>query len=79
MAATPKTSVEIEAELLKRAQQAARKRGVAVPQLVREALEHELDEEPEQPPFSLIGAFNSERGDLSERASRDEFEPRPFR
>jgi hypothetical protein len=32
-----------------------------------------------QPPFSLIGAFRSGRGDLSERASRDEFEPEPFR
>lgn len=32
-----------------------------------------------QPPFSLIGMFRSERGDLSERASRDEFEPEPFR
>lgn len=32
-----------------------------------------------QPPFSLIGAFHSGRGDLSERASRDEFEPEPFR
>lgn len=33
----------------------------------------------QQPPFSLIGAFRSGRGDLSERASRDEFEPQPFR
>jgi hypothetical protein len=32
-----------------------------------------------QPAFSLIGAFRSGRGDLSERASRDEFEPEPFR
>lgn len=32
-----------------------------------------------QPPFSLIGFFRSGRGDLSERASRDEFEPQPFR
>jgi hypothetical protein len=32
-----------------------------------------------QPAFSLIGAFRSGRGDLSERASRDEFEPEAFR
>ena len=32
-----------------------------------------------QPPFSLIGAFRSVQGDLSERASRDEFEAEPFR
>jgi hypothetical protein len=35
--------------------------------------------ESPQPPFSLIGAFHSGRGDLSERASRDEYEPEPFR
>jgi hypothetical protein len=32
-----------------------------------------------QPPFSLIGAVHSGRGDLSERASRDEFEPESSR
>jgi hypothetical protein len=32
-----------------------------------------------QPAFSLIGAFRSGRSDLSERASRDEVEPEPFR
>jgi hypothetical protein len=33
----------------------------------------------DQPPVTCIGMFESERGDLSERASRDEFEPQPFR
>jgi hypothetical protein len=32
-----------------------------------------------QPPFSLIGAFHSGPGDLSEGASRDEYEPERFR
>jgi hypothetical protein len=32
-----------------------------------------------QPPFSLLGAFRSDRRDLSERASRDEFQPERFR
>lgn len=32
-----------------------------------------------QPSFSLVGAFHSGREDLSERASRDEFEPEPSR
>jgi hypothetical protein len=36
-------------------------------------------QEGEQPPLTCIGMFNSGRGDLSERASRDEFEPQPFR
>jgi hypothetical protein len=92
MATTQKASVEIEADLLKRARRAARERGVAVPQLVREALEHELGgsapepgqtspskDEGEQPPLTCIGAFNSGRGDLSKLASEDVFEPEPFR
>lgn len=32
-----------------------------------------------QSPFSLIGAFRSGRGALSERASRDKYEPEPSR
>jgi hypothetical protein len=71
--------IEVDAELLERAQRVAEERGVAVPQLVQEALEHELHGEGPQPPFSLIGAFTAGRSDLSARASRDEFEPRPFR
>jgi hypothetical protein len=78
MAAARKMSVEIEAELVERARRVAAERGMAVPQLVREALVHEMGVE-EQPPFSLIGAFRSGRDDLSARASRDEFEPEPFR
>jgi len=60
-----------------------------VPQLVREALEHELaeltaksrltEDEGEQPPLTCIGAFSSGRGDLSKLASEDVFEPEPFR
>jgi hypothetical protein len=85
-----KASVEIEADLLERAQQAARERDVAVSQLLREALEHELGpaqsdkqsstkDEGEQPPLTCIGAFSSGRGDLSKLASEDVFEPRPSR
>lgn len=71
--------IEVDTELLKRAQRVADERGVAVPQLVQEALEHALGGEVPQPRFSLIGAFTAGRSDLSARASRDEFEPRPFR
>jgi hypothetical protein len=81
--------VEVDAELLERAPQVADERGVAVPQLVRDALEHELaetalnprqaEDEGEQPPFTCIGAFRSGRGDLSKLASEDVFEPEPFR
>jgi hypothetical protein len=79
MAATPTNAIEVEPELLERARRAASERGVAVPQFVKQALEHELGAEEPQPPFSLIGAFTAGRSDLSARASRDEFEPRPFR
>lgn len=89
MAASPTKTVEVDAELLERARQVADERGVAVPQLVRDALEHELAEltpksgraadEGEQPPLTCIGAFRSGRGDLSKLASEDVFEPEPFR
>lgn len=92
MAALPSKTVEVDAELLERAQRVAEERGVAVPQLVQEALEHELGEaapkpqrgprskdEGEQPPLTCIGAFSSGRGDLSKLASEDIFEPEPFR
>lgn len=92
MAASPTRTVEVDAELLERARRVADERGVAVPQLVREALEHELGEaalasesprraedEGAQPPLTCIGAFSSGRGDLSKLASEDVFEPEPFR
>lgn len=92
MAASPTRAIEVDADLLERARRVADERGVAVPQLVQEALEHELAEpapsseqirqakdEGEQPPLTCIGAFRSGRGDLSKLASEDVFEPEPFR
>jgi len=80
MAASPSKSVEVDAELLERARRVADQRGVAVPQLVRQALEHEIGPaDGEQPPVACIGMFESGRGDLSELASRDVYEPPPFR
>jgi hypothetical protein len=67
MAATLAYTVEVDPKLLERAQKAAGERGVAVPQLVNTALEHELGDEAPQPPFSLIGAFTAGRGDLGSR------------
>ena len=71
--------LEADPKLVERARQAADKRGVEVSQFVNGVLERALADEAPQPPFSLIGAFKAGRSDLSERASRDEFEPRPFR
>jgi hypothetical protein len=80
MAASPSKTVEVDAELLERARRVADERGVAVPQLVRQALEHELGPaDGEQPPVTCIGMFESGRGDLSELASRDVYESPPFR
>ncbi len=74
--------IQAEPELVERARRRARERGVSVAQVVREAIEHELgssEEERIPPSLNCIGAFSSERGDLSRRASEDEFEPEPFR
>jgi predicted DNA-binding protein len=71
--------IQAEPELVERTKRRAAERGVSVAQVVREAIEHELGDEPEQPPFSLIGAFRSSRGDLSQLASEDIFEPEPWR
>jgi hypothetical protein len=90
MAATPANTVEVDPKLLERARRVADERGVAVPQFVNKALEHELSDaeaqlesrgldEGEQPPVTCIGMFESGRSDLSELASRDVYEPPPFR
>lgn len=72
-------TVELDADLVRHAEGEAERRGTTLTQLVEDAIKRELADEPQQPPFSLIGAFSSGRGDLSELASEDVFEPRPFR
>jgi hypothetical protein len=75
--------IQAEPELVERAKRRARERGVSVAQVVREAMEHELgvdnEEAPLAPPLHCIGIGRSGRGDLSRRASEDEYEPEPFR
>jgi hypothetical protein len=71
--------VQADPALLERARHAARRRGITFPQLVREALEHELAEDSPQPPLRSIGAYESGRTDLSRRAGAEEYEPQPFR
>jgi hypothetical protein len=73
--------IQAEPELVERAKRRARERGVSVAQVVREALERDLEvaEESIPPPLNCIGAFSSGRSDLSRRASEDEYEPEPFR
>jgi hypothetical protein len=74
--------IQAEPELVERAKRRAAERGVSVAQVVRDAMEHDLgkaDEERIPPPLTCIGAFASKHGDLSRRASEDEYEPEPFR
>jgi hypothetical protein len=73
--------IQAEPELVERAKRRAAERGVSVAQVVRDAMEHELGSTVERipPPLTCIGAFSSARGDLSRRASEDEYEPEPFR
>lgn len=79
MAFMKRVMVQADPALLERAQHAARERGITFPQLVRDALEHELADEGPQPPPTSIGAFDSGQGDLSARADADQYAPAPFR
>jgi hypothetical protein len=73
--------IQAEPELIERAKRRARERGVSVAQVVRDAMERELGDAQERipPPLNCIGIGRSGRGDLSRRASEDEYEPEPFR
>jgi hypothetical protein len=67
--------VQADKALLERARRAARERGVSFPQLVREALEHELATRGEpQRPLTCAGAIRT-GGDARRRA----YEPDPWR
>lgn len=67
--------VQADKALLERARRAARERGVTFPQLVREALEHELATRTEPAhPLSCIGAIRTEG-----RARQRAYEPDSWR
>lgn len=71
--------VQADPALLERARHAADQRGITFPQLVRDALEHELAGEGPQPAPASIGAFDSGQHDLARRADADHYEPPSFR
>jgi hypothetical protein len=72
--------IQADEWLLARARRRAAERGVSVAQVVREALERDLGYEDVPPrPLVCIGAVSSSAGDLSRRASDDEFEAEPYR
>jgi hypothetical protein len=67
--------VQADKALLERARRAARERGVTFPQLVREALEHELATRTEPArPLSCAGVIHT-----GGRARQRAFEPDPWR
>jgi hypothetical protein len=69
--------IQAHEELLERARRRAAERGVSIAQIVREALEKELGTVSRPKPH--VGVVRSGAGDLSRRASEDEFEPEPWR
>jgi hypothetical protein len=67
--------VQADTALLERARRAARERGVTFPQLVREALEHELATGDEAvPPLSCVGVIST-----GGRARQRAYEPDSWR
>ena len=66
--------IQADRGLLERARKAAHARGVTFPQLVREALEHELAREGTPPEPRFIGALSS-----GGAARRRTYEPDPWR
>ncbi len=67
--------VQADRALLERARRAARARGVTFPQLVREALEHELATREETVrPLTCVGAIST-----GGRARQRAYEPDPWR
>lgn len=65
--------IQADKALIERARRRAAERGVSIAQIVREALERELG--TRQPRPRSFASFASGAGDLSRRASEDEFEP----
>jgi len=67
--------IQADSALLERARRAAQIRGVTFPQLVREALEHELATRSGPPrPMSCAGVINT-----AGRARERDYEPDPWR
>jgi len=71
--------VQADERLLERARARAAQRGTSIAQVFRDALERDLGDEAPPPPATSIGCVRSEMGDLSRRASDDEYEPEPYR
>lgn len=71
--------IQADEALIERVKERAAERRISVAAVVREALERELGPPTKPPGIRSIGIFESEAGELSRRASADEYEPPPFR
>jgi hypothetical protein len=70
--------IQADEELLERTRRRAAERGVSIAQVVRDALEAELGASRIPEP-RIVGKYRSGTGDLSRRASDDEYVPPPWR
>lgn len=70
--------IQADERLLQRAKRRAAERGISLAQLIREALARELGAERQPRPLSTA-SVRSGVGDMSRRASEDEYEPPPWR
>jgi hypothetical protein len=71
--------IQADEDLISRTRQHARRRGVSMAQVVRDALEREIGNEDRPPAVTIVGAASSRAGDLSRRAGDDEYEAEPYR
>ena len=71
-------TIRVDEDFLDRVRRRAADRSVSLPQVVRDALEAELGRKRQPDPLS-IDRFSSGSGDLSVRASNDEYVPPPYR
>jgi hypothetical protein len=68
--------IQADEQLLERAKDEARRRGISFAQLVRDALARELGQS-RRPRTKLIGAFDSGGMDLARRSVEEEPTPTP--
>ena len=71
--------IQADERLLERARRRASERGISIAQVFRDGLERDLGDQPPPPAVTSIGVVGSQKGDLSRRATDDEYEPEPSR
>jgi ribbon-helix-helix CopG family protein len=70
---------QAEPETIERLKRRAAERGQSVAQVVRGAVERELEDEAPQPRLTFIGKYPTASGEMSRLASEEVYEPEPWR